>query len=78
MSKKKPFEIIVKQLDGSFMLFIIGKLYRNKNTGETYKLLKIETYDTEVGGHFCTLGRGSVGFWKDVSWNFHLDYEEVK
>jgi hypothetical protein len=41
--------------------------------------VKIETHETEVGGNFLTTGgRGRVGFWKDISCNFHKDYEETE
>jgi hypothetical protein len=78
---KIPLKLIkiisVKQLDGSFMEFTIGKLYKNKTTGDVYKLIKVETSETEVGGKFVTIGKGGICFWKDISWNFHKDYEET-
>jgi len=78
-NNKKFFVLSVKQIDGTFVEFSIGNFYKNKKDGSVYKLTKIETFHNEVGGRFVTTnGRGRTGFWKDISSNFHNDYEEVK
>jgi hypothetical protein len=68
----------VSQMDGSIMQFCPGEKYKNKASGEIMELVKIEFHDTEVSGKFLLLGiRGIMYAWKDLSWNFHKDYEKV-
>lgn len=68
--------ITVVQLDGSRIDLVLSSPYRNKHTGERLTLLRVEpSTGTEVNALFCTAHGAEV--WKDVSWNFHKDYEEL-
>lgn len=68
--------ITVVQLDGSRVDLVLGSTYRNRHTGDRLTLLWVEPpTGTEVNALFCTAHRAEV--WKDVSWNFHKNYEEL-
>lgn len=70
-----PSGIQIKQLDGTVMIYRAGASYRHRTTGEVLRLVRIEATGREASALFLTADKVEV--WKDASWNFHLDYEQV-
>jgi hypothetical protein len=66
----------VQQLDGNTMKVFVGATYRNKRTGERLKLVKVEPpTGKEVNAMFTT--HDCVEVWKDISWNFYIEWDRV-